>query len=214
MYIILILSLVTSLVIISINARYSLDSYSNGYWSKDSQTKRFNFQEHNVNESINSICRVDVNYCKALDDGSGELVFTSLELDGKILSITTSSAFSGFTSMKINADKTAVVFTHSISDLDRRTEFIGGTAFLPGSIVCEDASTLPCTGSSLIKSITLHPETRLIFVEDRLAEIEILLLDPDVTGNENAQLNKEKGQLQNEVHSLVAAIGAREDLIP
>lgn len=214
MYILLILSLVTSLVIISINARYSLDSYTNGYWSKDLQTTRFHYQESNINEAINALCRVDLSTCKSFDDGTGELVFTLSDLASWSSPVTIPSSFSGFERIKITSDKKNIVFEHSITDLDRRTEYINSSLGLHGTISCSDGSTIPCTGATFTKTITLSPETRIVFVEDRLLEIEDLLSDPDITDDESDALNSEKDQLQNEQAILTTTIENREDLIP
>lgn len=213
MFIIIALSLIATLIIISINATYSISSYSNGYWSKEELTSRFLYQEKNIADAVNSLCRTDLPACEANEDGiTGIITLEISDISNFLPSMNPISNFNGFTSITIDAEQRHILLSTSITDFDRKNEYSVGTIGATGIITCDDGSSLPCIGSGLTKKITMSQETRISFIDQRIAEIDILL--PSASGSISGVLATERHDLSVEKSNLESEINNRLNLIP
>jgi len=209
----LILSLIISLIVVSINSIYALSSHNAGYWSKSQQTLSFLSQERILNDAANSLCRLDYPTCKAKTNDSGEIELTVSDLVGYLPStFSTNSPFVFYSTILSDADKTSFILDANITIDQRRREYVGSSFGKVGTITCINGSDLPCSSPSIEKTILMDPDTRLVIVEDRIVEIDALLATETLTLSEEISLNIERAGLNAESETLTSEIANRETL--
>jgi len=213
MFIILIMALLTTLVVMSINSTYALSSYSYGYWSKDKLTVRFLNQEKQIISAVNSLCRTNYDFCKSKVDGTtGEIILNKTDLKDYMPTLNNIPSFSGFESINIDPTFRKLSIKSTFNDYDRKVEYKAGHIGIPGIITCTDGSAFPCGNNSLTKEVDLDPDTIIVFIDARISKIDTLL--PITSGSVNADLAHEKQTLLSEKSDLETKISSRQNLIP
>jgi len=215
MYIFLILSFITSLIIFQISYIESYNSSLHGFWNKNKLISSTLNKEKDLYYSIGIMCDNNLTYCLNKDDGTGNLDITLTDISSKGFntSVFSSTQIQPFTKIIINDDNKTMTFYHSFTTKDLRKAYVNNNTIIKGIIECDNGSALPCSSSVVKKTRPILEEFRIAFIDKRIEELDAIISDPNSSISEKIAAQNEKNDLNDEKDQLNQDIANRKDLV-